>query len=91
MGTAAYGGKQFNGRTAASCERPIGATSCRPQHTQVSCQPPPPTPQKTSQHAPLSTPHLLVENLAHGCPEVSLAVQDDFPVLMKRIAHSMMS
>ena len=40
MGTGAYGGKGFKGRAAASCERPIGVTSCRQQHNQVSCQTP---------------------------------------------------
>ena len=37
MGTAAYGGKGFKARAVV-----ISAASCRLQHTQVSCQPPPP-------------------------------------------------
>ena len=40
MGTAACGGKGFNGTAAVSCERPIGAGSYRQQHNEVSCQPP---------------------------------------------------
>ena len=35
MGTAAYGGKGFEGRAAVSDERPIGAASCRQQHNQA--------------------------------------------------------
>ena len=35
MGTAAYGGKGFEGRAAVSGERPIGAASCRQQHNQA--------------------------------------------------------
>ena len=38
MGTAAYAGKGFKGRAAVSGDRPVGAASCRPQHSQVSCQ-----------------------------------------------------
>ena len=39
---AAYGGKGSKGRVAEGSDRPMGTTSCRPQRTQVSCQPPPP-------------------------------------------------
>ena len=42
MGATAYGGRGFKGRAAVSGERPIGAASCRQQHNEVSCQPPPP-------------------------------------------------
>ena len=38
MGTAAYGGKGFKGRSAVSGEKPIGAASCRQQRNQASCQ-----------------------------------------------------
>ena len=41
MGTTAYGGKGSKGR-AVSGDRPIGAASCRPKHTKVSYQIPPP-------------------------------------------------
>ena len=40
MGTAACVGKGFKGRAVVSGDRPIGAASCRHQHTQVSCQTP---------------------------------------------------
>ena len=39
MGAAAYGGKGFKGRAAVSGERPMGASSCRQQHDEVSCHP----------------------------------------------------
>ena len=42
MGSAAYGGKGFKGRAAASGDRPMGAARCRQQHNQASCQPAPP-------------------------------------------------
>ena len=42
MGTAAYGCKGFYGTAAVGGDRPIGAASCRQQHIQASCQPPPP-------------------------------------------------
>ena len=45
MGTAAYGGKGFKGRAVASGERPMGAASCRQQHSQVTCQSPSPNPR----------------------------------------------
>ena len=38
---AAYGGKGFEDRARVSGERPIGATRCRQQYNQVSCQRPP--------------------------------------------------
>ena len=41
MGTTAYGGKGSKGR-AANGDRPIGAASCRREHTMASCQTPPP-------------------------------------------------
>ena len=41
MGSAAHGGKGFQERATGSGERPIGATSCRQQHNQASCQTPP--------------------------------------------------
>ena len=44
MGTAADGAKGFKGRAAASGERPTGASSCRQQHNEGSCQPPFPPP-----------------------------------------------
>ena len=42
MGAAACGGKGSKGRAAVNGDWPIGATSCKPKHTKVSCQPPPP-------------------------------------------------
>ena len=55
MGTAAYGGKGFNGRAEVSDERPVGAASCRQQHNQVSCQPhpSPSIPSMTWKHEPV--------------------------------------
>ena len=48
MGTATYGGKGFKGKAAIGGDRPIGATSCRQQHNQASCQ-----------HSPPSTPRIV--------------------------------
>ena len=39
MGAATFGGKGFKERVRVSGERPIGATSCRQQYTQATCQP----------------------------------------------------
>eukprot|EP00670_Eutreptiella_braarudii_P016745 CAMPEP_0174360786 /NCGR_PEP_ID=MMETSP0811_2-20130205/55982_1 /TAXON_ID=73025 ORGANISM="Eutreptiella gymnastica-like, Strain CCMP1594" /NCGR_SAMPLE_ID=MMETSP0811_2 /ASSEMBLY_ACC=CAM_ASM_000667 /LENGTH=57 /DNA_ID=CAMNT_0015496863 /DNA_START=1 /DNA_END=172 /DNA_ORIENTATION=+ len=36
-GSAAYGREGFKGRAAGSRKRPMGATTCRQQHNQVSC------------------------------------------------------
>ena len=47
MGAAACGGKGSKGRAAVNGDWPIGATSCKPKHTKVSCQPPPPPPKCT--------------------------------------------
>ena len=73
MGTAPYGGKGFNGRAVVSRQRPVGAASCRQQHSQVSCQtppqwvalcqtPPPPHPPQPHlsliQHQSPPSPHL---------------------------------
>ena len=42
MGTAAYGGRGFKGRAVVSVERQLGTASCRQQHNQAPCTPPPP-------------------------------------------------
>ena len=44
MGTAAYGGRGFQGRARVGGARPIGAASCRQQFNRAACQPPPPPP-----------------------------------------------
>ena len=54
MGTATDGGKGFEGRAAVSGDRPVGAASCRQQHTRVSCQIP--------QLQPRTPPELTVAN-----------------------------
>ena len=62
MGTTAYGGRGSKGR-AAGGDRPVGAASCRPKHTKVSYQPPPPPRQDrsvlSSMAAPLTTPFVV--------------------------------
>ena len=60
MGTAAYGGKGFKGRTGVSGERPIGAAQCRQQSIQASCQPPPPSPPDIPRHTYVLPPRWLV-------------------------------
>ena len=58
MGTAACGRKGFKGRAAVSGERPIGAASCRQQHNQASCPPPPPrAPSPSGAELLRGTPH----------------------------------
>jgi hypothetical protein len=54
-GSAAYGREGFKGRAAGSRKRPMGATTCRQQHNQVSClvagfTTPPPPPQGGTRH-----------------------------------------
>ena len=79
MGTAAYGGKGFEGRAAESGERRIGAESCRQQHNLVSCHPPPPPAfsdtseyQGTRKHRPRSSGHGRSDRMPkHGPTRVS--------------------
>ena len=41
MGTVIYGRKGFKKGARVSVKRPIGATTCRQQYNQASCQPAP--------------------------------------------------